>query len=397
MLHNLKASKPSWASFIATLWILLITIAAIKLAATPYKHSVFPVYSAGVGDWLEGNHVYIERQGIDLYRYPPPSLPIFALFYPWHISIGVALWTITGGIGLYLAVEKLRIAILPGGSNWNDKQIAIYHSSVLLLAVRSLWNAQANTHVGALLFGGIALGSSRLWMSGVLTGMALFLKPTIISIPILAMVKQPKQIASLMAAIAGLGLILAGPWTNANIMLWKEWIDHGLASAGERRAAFRDAWSAALSIVATLSGKNPDLEIPYPPGWLGMSAIMALTALAITLMFSKCLQKGALITFAAFIGTAWFLLVGPAIEPPTYLLMGPWIGWALVNRNLGYQYLPIISIAMILVSIGVPGTPTSPLLAWAPALLPLSVVVLVPWYLNAMRKIKNTYLENLQC
>ena len=115
MSDHSKPANPNWAGLSIILWLLITIIAATKLAAAPYKHSVFPVYVAGVSDWLAGNHVYVEREGIDLYRYPPPSLPIFSLFYPWHISVGVILWTIVGSLGLYLAAEQLRIKILPGG------------------------------------------------------------------------------------------------------------------------------------------------------------------------------------------------------------------------------------------------------------------------------------------
>ena len=205
----------------------------------------------------------------------------------------------------------------------------------------------------------------------------------------LALFQRPRQIAALVAAAMGIGLILSGPWSAANNALWKEWVEHGLASAGERRAAFRDAWSAALAIVASLSGKIPNLETPYPAGWLGLSGVLALTALATTLLFGQKLKRQSVITLAAFLGTAWFLLVGPAIEPPTYLLIGPWIGWALINRKMGYPQLPLIATIMILISFGFSGTPTTALLAWTPALLPLSVALLIPWYLKAIHKINH--------
>lgn len=396
MPRKIQRATPSWAGITIALWVLITVVAATKLAVVPYKHSVFPVYVAGVGDWLAGKHVYIERPGIDLYRYPPPSLPMFALFYPWHISIGVALWTIAGSSGLYMAAEQVRIRILPGGSHWTDGKIATYRFMVLLLAGRSLWNAQANTHVGALLFGGLALGSTRIWIGGILASMAMFLKPTIISIPILAMIRRPWQLLAFIATALLLAIVLAGPWTTANYTLWQEWIEHGRASAGERRAAFRDAWTVALSIVACMSGNIPDLETPYPSGWLEMSALLAVTALATGLMVAPGNDRAASTTLSAFLGTAWFLLIGPAIEPPTYLLLGPWVGWALVNRHLAFPQLPIAAAAMILVSFAMPGIPTTRFLAWTPALLPMSVILLIPWYLAAISKNNHPMQESIQ-
>jgi hypothetical protein len=56
---------------------------------------------------------------------------------------------------------------------------------------------------------------------------------------------------------------------------------------------------------------------------------------------------------------------------------------------MGYPQLPLLATIMILMSFGFSGTPTTALLAWTPALLPLSVALLIPWYLKAIHQINH--------
>lgn len=379
---NSRAVVPrrwSWAKFAIIAWIAIAIIASIKLAAAPLKHSVFPIYIAGVTDWLEGKPVYVERQGMDLYRYPPPSLPIFALLKPFGLSMGSALWTLAGAGGLFAATEALRKKILPGGSSWNDRQVGAYRLAVLLMAARSLWNAQANTMVGALLFAGLALAGQQPFRASVSLAMALFLKPTVL--PIVLLPGALKPWLAVMTAVSGavLALVLSLPMTEQGAELWSQWVEHGRASAGERRVAFRDGWTALVAVEAATRGSLPELDAPYPRWWFPVSALLAGLALACCLIPRGRGDSGGKIAQAGLLGTAWLLLMGPAIEPPTYLLMGPWLGWAMAGGTGLRPRLAPAALACGICSITLPGTPTHPAMAWTPALLPLSAMLVAAW------------------
>lgn len=371
----------SWAQFAIIAWIAITIIAGIKLAAAPLKHSVFPVYIAGVTDWLEGKPVYVERPGLDLYRYPPPSLPMFALLKPLGLSLGSALWTWAGAAGLFAATEALRKKILPGGDTWNDRQVGAFRLAVLLMAARSLWNAQANTMVGALLFAGLALAVHRPLGASVSFALALFLKPTVLPIVLLPGVLKPSLAAMTAASGAVLAAALSLPMTEQGAELWRQWVEHGRASAGERRVAFRDGWAALVAVEAASRGSLPELDAPYPRWWLPVSAVLAGLALARCLIPRGRVDARGRIAQAGLLGTAWLLLMGPAIEPPTYLLMGPWLGWALAGGT-GTR-LPLVALACGVSSLILPGTPTLPAMAWTPALLPLSAMSVAAWAVAA--------------
>lgn len=367
----------SWARFAIIVWIAVTLAATIKLAVAPLKHSVFPVYLAGVDDWLQGNPVYVEREDLDLYRYPPPSLPMFALFKPFGLSLGSALWTLAGAGGLFAAAEVLRRNFLPGGASWNDRQVGVYRLALLLMAARSLWNAQANTAVGALLIAGLALAGQRLFSGSVLFVLALFIKPTVLPIILLAGALKPLLVVLTAGSALVLAVVLAPPVTQQGADLWMQWIEHGRSSAGERRVAFRDGWTALVALEATTQGTLPSLDAPYPRWWMPISAACAGLALAYCLMLRKLVDHGASLAQAGLLGTTWLLLQGPAIEPPTYLLLGPWLGWSLAS-GIGSR-LAVPALAAGIASLVLPGSPSIPAMAWTPALLPLSAVLVAAW------------------
>lgn len=370
-------SRWSWARIAAIAWMVVAVIAAAKLAAAPRKHSVFPVYMAGVDDWIAGKPVYTARDGMDLYRYPPPSLPLFAVFKPFGLSLGSALWTLAGAAGLFAATEALRRRVLPDGSSWSDGQVAAYRLAVLALAARSLWNAQANAAVGAMLAGGIALSGQRLLIGSLLFSVALFLKPTVL--PVIMLAGAVRIPLAAMTAVTGVVLATALSLSlgSGGAALWMDWIEHGRASAGERRVAFRDGWTALVSLDAALGGTIPALDAPYPRWWMPVSAAAACLACAYCVLRRKPAPATEPIATAGLLGTSWLLLMGPAIEPPTYLLLGPWAGWALASgagRPLAFAVL-----ACAITSLMLPGSPSRSWLAWTPALLPLGAMLTAAW------------------
>jgi hypothetical protein len=380
---NSQAAPPrrwSWATLATLVWTAITMIAAIKLAAAPQKHSVFPVYIAGVTDWLEGKPVYVERPGLDLYRYPPPSLPLFAILKPFGLSLGSALWTLAGSASLFAAAEALRKKILPGGDTWSDRQVGAYRMAVLLMAARSIWNAQANTAVGALLMGGLAFACQKLTGPSIPFALALFIKPTVLPIILLPCARKPLLGAMTAASAMVLAVVLSVPLTVEGAELWKQWVGHGRASAGERRVAFRDGWTALVAVEAALRGNLPELDASYPRWWLPVSAATAGLALLFCLTRRCRRDPGAEIAQAGLLGTAWLLLMGPAIEPPTYLLLGPWLGWA-VASGVGTR-LALAALACGIASLVLPGTPTIAAMAWTPALLPFTALLVAAWALT---------------
>jgi len=358
----------SWSRFAILAWIIVTLAAAGKLAAAPTKHSVFPIYRAGVDDWLSGRPVYVEREGLDLYRYPPPSLPFFGLMQPLGLRLGSFVYTLCGSAGVFAATEALRRWLLPGATHWSDGRVAAYRFAVLLMAARSLWNAQANTALGALLFGGLACAATRPWAGASFFSLAMLLKPTVLPVVMLAGAARPALAAFTLITTLAWAAALSAPVGGRAIELWEEWARHGRSSMGERRAAFRDAWTAIVSVEAAARGSLPELDKAYPRWWLPASGVAAAAALA------ACLTRRDLAA-SGMAGTAWLLLMGPAIEPPTYLLMGPWLGWSVAcGARLG-----MAALALAFASLALPGTPATPWLAWTPALLPLCVACLAAW------------------
>ncbi|MFM8931960.1 MAG: glycosyltransferase family 87 protein, partial [Gemmataceae bacterium] len=235
---------------VVTLWVIFAVALAVKLACWPNKHTVFPVYHAAVQATMAGDSPYDRVGDLDLFRYPPPSLWLFFPFGVLPVRVGGALWGICSvGMTLWGVLRLWRWA-LPGAIAWSDRRVAVYLLVTLLVASRGLWNAQANGLLGGFIFLAVAeLARARTWLSSFAMAAALLLKPTMLSVPMLLAAWRPAWGLRLLGALGAIVLLTAVPSPRQSAWLWEKWVEHGKSSAGERRAAFRDAWTLGLTAV----------------------------------------------------------------------------------------------------------------------------------------------------
>ena len=334
-----------WTRLALVAWLVLAIALMVKLVCWPNRHTVFPVYHAAVQAWLAGESPY-ERVGeLDLFRYPPPSIWLFAPFGLLDLRLGGALWGLASvGITLWGLISLLNYA-LPGAKAWSDRQTAVFLGASLAIASRGLWNAQANGMLGGLIFLSVAgLARSKTLASAVAMAAALLLKPTMISIPMLVAAWRPTWGLKLLGGLAALMVLAAVPQPKHSLWLWEKWVEHGKSSSGERRGAFRDAWTLGLTIADLVrpGGNEPGLETAYArwyyPAVPGACAFMALGT---GWWLTRKMDNQAAVCLMAALGTCWMMLFGPAIEHPTYLLAAPWLAWCLVSHQEGgsYSYL----------------------------------------------------------
>ncbi len=369
-----------------TAWLVFAIALAVKLACWPAKHTVFPVYHAAVQAWVAGESPY-ERVGeLDLFRYPPPSLWLFFPFGILGLPAGGALWGLCSvGITLWGLLRLWRYA-LPGAPAWSDARVALYLLAGLAIAARGLWNAQANGLLGGLVFLSVAeLARAKNWLSSLAMAGALLLKPTMLSIPMLLAAWKPAwgfRLVVSMALVIGLAAI---PAPKQSAWLWEKWVEHGKNSAGERRAAFRDAWTLGLTVADWVrpGTDDPPLETAYArwyyPAIPGACAFLALGA---GWWLSRQLPTQSAVCLLAALGTCWMLLFGPAIEHPTYLLAAPWLAWALVSaheagpwKSSGFA-AGFIGAVLIFFAGGLKANPLFPPLS---ASMPIAMVFLSAW------------------
>jgi len=371
---------------VVTLWVIFAVALAVKLACWPNKHTVFPVYHAAVQATMAGDSPYDRVGDLDLFRYPPPSLWLFFPFGVLPVRVGGALWGICSvGMTLWGVLRLWRWA-LPGAIAWSDRRVAVYLLVTFLVASRGLWNAQANGLLGGFIFLAVAeLARARTWLSSFAMAAALLLKPTMLSVPMLLAAWRPAWGLRLLGALGAIVLLTAVPSPRQSAWLWEKWVEHGKSSAGERRAAFRDAWTLGLTAVDLVrpGTDDPPLETPYARWYYpAIPGGFAFLALGTGWWLSRNLQPQAAICLMAALGTCWMLLFGPAIEHPTYLLAAPWLGWALVCASEAGPWRSsglaagLCGALLIFVAGGLKANPLFPPLS---ASMPIAMVLLSVW------------------
>lgn len=362
---------------------------AVKLALWPNKHTVFPIYHAAVQACLAGESPYDPLgEGLDYFRYPPPSLWLFLPYGCLDLRLGGALWGISSVAITFIGLVRLLRYAIPGSRSWTDFQVGAFLLVGLAVALRGLWNAQANGFLGGMIFLSVAeLARGRAWFSTLAMAGALLLKPTMLSIPMLIAAWRPVWGLRLLASLAGIVLVAMVPAPNQSAWLWQKWLEHGKSSAGERRPAFRDAWTLALTMVDTVTPgeDSPPLGTPYSKWYYpAIPGVFAFMALATGWWLTRGMAAPAAVSLLAALGTCWMLLFGPAIEHPTYLLAAPWLAWAVVrNREAGDWRIAgvlagICCLFLVFFAGGLSASKYLPLLTSA---MPLAMVCLTAWLL----------------
>ncbi|MCY2936855.1 MAG: glycosyltransferase family 87 protein [Planctomycetota bacterium] len=374
-------------------WLVFAIALATKLAVWPNKHSVFPVYHAAVQAWLAGDSPYEKVADLDLFRYPPPSLWLFIPFGVLDLRLGGALWGVCSTLLVLAGLLRLRQCALPGALGWSDVRMSLFLLVGLAVSGRGLWNAQANGMLGGLIFLSVAeLVRNRPWRSGLAMAWALLLKPTMLSLPMLLAAWRPAWGVRLVAMLAAVVVVTGLLAPRESQHLWQKWVEHGKDSAGERRAAFRDAWTLGLTVAdLALPGQDyPLLETPYARWYYpAIPGACAFLALGTGWWLTRWMDPGEAACLLAGLGTCWMLLFGLAIEHPTYLLAAPWLAWAMVSHKeagrLAWTGLlaGMIGATLGFVAGGLKANPWFPPLSAAmPVAIGLLTVWLVAWGLE---------------
>ena len=139
--------------------------------------------------------------------YPPTALPIFGLFSLLTLRAALTLWATLSAASLALAAR----------SKWTP---------LLLLTPSLLWaipGGQTSVLIGSILLGSLLLLRDRPWLSGVLLGVALSLKPQLaLAFPLLLLIDRRWH-----ALIAAIGTFLGAALLSAVLfgpLEWVEWI-----------------------------------------------------------------------------------------------------------------------------------------------------------------------------
>jgi hypothetical protein len=304
--------KQRTVRWIQGLWVLTLIIIGVRVALSPNKGSVFPVFVEAGRRWLAGAPLYPK---VGEFLYSPLVAAFFAPFSLLPNAVSGILWRVISVLIYYAAVSVWLNRLYPKSRHWLGLLL------LLVCSVGNINNGQASIFIlGLVGFALIAIDSRRWNIAAILFALAAFFKIYPLVFGLLVCLRYPgKMIWRLLAAL-GLCFVLSL-----------------LAGYGH------DVWSqygAWFSNLGSDSRRLADGVGHWRDFWL----LLKLAHVPITVLQYAVLQVlgGAVIAAFCFwgnwvwkwsahqflesvlvLGGFWIVLLGPSTELATYVFLAP--------------------------------------------------------------------------
>jgi hypothetical protein len=330
--HTFRRSD-LWVRWAVVLWAALTVIVCARGALQPQKRNLYFTWRTAGGDWVQGADLYRPYfvPPLDQFRYSPP---VAALLAPWHWLpewAGNVLWRLLNAGALLGGLAWWLRAGAPAATT--ARQAAGIFLLVAPLALGSLNNGQPNPLLTGLLLASVAgVASGRWGAAAAAMALAVALKVYPLALGLLLVAAYPRRfglrLALALALLAALPYLCQEPgYVSRQYALWYE----RLRPADEHRRhwpdeiAYRDLWLLlrVWGVPLTVSAYQA----------VQLAAAAGCAALVASLRW-RGRPESAVGLAALTLGSAWMMLLGPATESCTYVVLAPALGWWLVQAHL---------------------------------------------------------------
>jgi alpha-1,2-mannosyltransferase len=314
-----KRHHKVWATVI-TLWAVLIIGVLIRSLLKPMSGTVFPIFHTAGEHWLHNQDLY----GGHDYLYSPLVAALFSPLALLPLWLANLLWRTTV-VAAYLVAVRMWLRY--GTSRIPAKNHAAVFLILLPLSIGSINNAQSNPLVIALvMFALIATRASRWALAALCIAVVTYLKIYPLAAGLLLAVLFPRQftwrLGVALLALGALSFVLQKP--SYVLDQYHSWVT--TRSVDERHYDVmnrpRDLWTLLYAC-----GIELNLRLYFFVQLLGGACIAALC------LFGRVKKWGTdrLLTIIFTLVPCWMLLLGPATESSTYIVLAPAIALVAVE------------------------------------------------------------------
>ncbi len=342
-----RAFSGSWQWLPSCCWALVFLGLLVRLLLANGLHSVYPIFSDAARCWLQGLDMYWPGHyvpGLDSYRYSPGIAAFFSAFAWLPDRTGSIAWLTISTLALVVALRWWLVDALPG--TLSPLKMAGASLMVLTFAAGNLNNGQTNTIVTAMLLLAAVACCRERWnlVAGCLVVATLF-KVYPLAFGLLLALAYPRQLVPRL--LIGLAIGLAVPFFLKSpgyvFRQYQEWF--ALIRTDDRKFAslavsYRDLWLLIRVF-----------ELPISPRmYCVLQGAGALTAAGICYWGQRSgLTISAQVMLSLSLASLWMMLLGPATESSTYLLLAPTLAWTVFSiRPEGGSHLEWIFVGLCL-------------------------------------------------
>ena len=313
-----------WMRAAVCVYALLLAGTCVRSALRPERQNVFPIWRLAGHDWVTGHDLYDGAPGGDPvragYRYGPLVAGLFTACDLAPEALGNVVWRVLNLAAFLAALAWWLEKGLPFECSPGRRGLVFLMAAPLALG--SLNNGQVNLLLIALMLAAVtACGVGRWNVAAACLALAVMLKIYPLALGLMLVMIYPWRLGPrLLAALAlsaALPFLMQEPgYVLRQYQLWFERVAHGDT---HRRfwplaGSYRDVWLLLRAWEVPVGLKF------YTRLQLGGGGVCA----ALVFVAMLRLGRGRETLFAALsMATGWMLLLGPAPESCTYVLVAP--------------------------------------------------------------------------
>jgi hypothetical protein len=310
---------PTWAIIAAALWGGALVALLLRAGIHPRRPTSLSIYLAGGSAWVASQPLYTNWRG---FVYPPVVAWFFGLVTRLPLAVAAVLWrALAAGVFLAGLCALLRSGVF---HRIGPARRGLVLVAALPLSIGNIDNAQANPLVAGCMMLSVAALEREGWtLCAVAIGIATVLKIYPFALALLLCILRPRQlcwrIALVIALLVALPFALQSPHYVA--AQYHAWLATRLADNRfeyPMKDAPLDLWYLLVRL-----GSLPVSERAYTA--LQVLAGMALAAL----VWRRSRRAGAMcdksdnLAALFLLVSVWMLLLGPATENQTYVVLAP--------------------------------------------------------------------------
>ncbi|MSQ96614.1 MAG: DUF2029 domain-containing protein [Gemmataceae bacterium] len=322
-------SRSRWEKAALLLWGAILLFVSVRVFLSPDSKTVYPIFSASGRFWWTGIDLYEPHRPTDVqdgYRYSPTFAILVTPFAMLPDSIGGIAWRLFNAGALFVALWWLLRTVLP--TNGLPNVLAWLLLLTIPLTLQSVNNGQANLLVVACMLGTVAAVSQERWnLASALLAIAFLCKLYPLALGMVLILLYPRQLVWRipLAAVAS----LAAPFLFQQPVYvadqYAKWI--AVLRADDRASCVLENMYRDLWLLIHLYGL-PISRTVYT--FVQMLAGIGVAALCWHRQRAGW-SESKLLTSTLALVTAWMMLLGPATESSSFVLLAPSFAWSVLE------------------------------------------------------------------